>query len=93
MEEKFLKDSTLIAFKSWQEIGGGFNPHPNDIERFYKFAYEYYSNKENLSDEMFSKMCKEYNADNFDESICQKYYDRLKTICDFIKWYNINNKK
>lgn len=93
MEEKFLKESTLKAFESWLKIGGGFNPHPNDIERFYEFAYEYYKNKENLSDEMFSKMCKEYNANNFDESICQKYYDRLKTICDFVKWYNINNKK
>lgn len=93
MEEKLKKDLTLKAFESWLEIGGGINPNPEDVERFYKFACEYCNNGENLSKKTFVKMCKKYTRTtrNINRGVCQKYYDRLNTICDFIKWYNTNN--
>lgn len=95
MTSKKLNESTQKAFDSWLEISGGISPNTSDEERFYVFAYKYFKNKDNLDEITFVKMCKKhtYTTRNEKRGICQKYYRRLMTIVEFLKWlskdYNI----
>lgn len=88
MTSKKLNESTQKAFESWLTIGGGINPNIADEERFYVFAYEYFRNKDNIDEKTFVKMCKKHTHTTCREKrgICQKYYRKLMTIIDFLKW-------
>lgn len=91
MKQIFSNDATQKAFDSWLSIGGGINPNPEDKERFYTFANEYAKNNENIDEKIFVKICKKYThtSHSVNRGICQKYYQRLITLVDFMKW----NKK
>ena len=88
MKKMFKNESTKQAFNAWLAIGGGINPHPKDVERFYDFAHEYFKNGEDLHKEEFVEMCKEITHTTLqtNREICQKYYEKLKTIVEYLKW-------
>lgn len=88
MDKRFKKESTEQAFNAWLAIGGGINSNPKDVERFYEFAREYFKNGEVLEKEVFVKMCKKFThtTRQTNRGICQKYYEKLKTIVEYLKW-------
>lgn len=94
MTSKKLNESTQKAFVSWLEISEGISPNTSDEERFYVFAYNYFKNEDNLDEKTFVKMCKKYTHTTRCEKrgICQKYYRKLMTIIDFLKWNSKNQK-
>lgn len=90
MEQIFKNNCTQDAFDAWLN-NNGITPHPMDEERFYTFAFEYFKNEEYIDQRAFVKICKKYTHTTRTENrgICQKYYQRLITLVNFMKW----NKK
>jgi len=89
MERKiFTCKSTQDTFNSWMQIGGGINPNTSDVERFYAFVSKYFENGEYISKEVFVKECKRYTHCTriVNRGVCQKYYYKIETIVDFLKY-------
>ena len=82
----FKCKNTNKAFLDWIKVFGA-TYHPSDVIRFYDFAVVYYRNREDVSKKAFVKECKKYTHTTQRENrgICQKYYEKLFTIVEFLK--------
>ena len=92
MKNNDLKESTQKAFDAWLKWDNGIEYHPADDAEFYAFAVQYYNNRENMSKKDFVKMCKQrtHTTRREKRGICQKYYERLTIIINFLKWKTKN---
>lgn len=81
---------TEKAFREWLELWNGIQVHPLDMDRFYTFAEAYYNNSEDVPKELFCKEAKKFTKTSrkHNYGLTQKYYNRLITIVEFLKWQN-----
>lgn len=84
-------EKTKEAFDAWIKTFDGIQIHPLDDERFYQFVKNFYLQGENVTREAFSNEAKRYTHTSrlYKRGICQKYYDKMMVIIDFIKKMNI----
>ena len=90
MDKIFKEESTQKAFESWLKISTGIAPNTPDKNRFYAFAYEYFKHGEFIDKDTFVKKCKAFThtTRSTNRGVCQKYYEKLELIVDFLKYYN-----
>lgn len=84
-------EKTKEAFNAWLKTFDGIQIHPLDDERFYQFVKQFYLQDESVTREAFSKEAKRYTytSRSYKRGICQKYYDKMMVIIDFIKKMHI----
>lgn len=84
----FNSEETLKAFLEWQKLWAEPTYHPCDMDRFHAFVKVYHEQKEDITKEQFSRMCKEYTktSRHHHYGAHQKFYRRLTAIVEYLKW-------
>lgn len=78
----FKSFKTQEAFENWLSIGGGINPNPPDVQRFFVFVKVFCQNEERVTKEQFVNEVKKYTHTSIriNRGVCQKYYSYLDII-------------
>ena len=88
----FKNAETEKVFQSWQQIGGGINYNPQDMERFHQFVKVFHQNNECVSKEAFVKAVKQktHTSRRENHGLAQKFFTRVDVINEFLRWQDNN---